>query len=225
MALLRTSLGQEVGPVIRGERVLLRPAQLADYAAWAQLRAKSRDHLTPWEPQWMRDELSRSAFRRRVRHYNREAREDTGYAFLIFDADTGVEGVYRGVFRAAPPGRLVGGLTLSNVRRGVTQAATLGYWLGADHTGRGYMSATLAAVVPFAFDVLGLHRLEAAIMPTNQPSLRVIERAGFRREGLARGYLKIDGRWQDHLLYALLAGDGFAPTAAIDRPEYGGSGA
>jgi len=206
MALLRTSLGQETGPIIRGKGVHLRPALLSDYVAWAEIRAASREHLAPWEPLWARDELTRSAFRRRVRHYSREAREDVGYAFLIF-ADNGVRDVDRGVFRAAAQPTLIGGLTLSNVRRGVTQAATLGYWLGERHTGRGLMSATLSAVVPFAFDMLQLHRLEAAIMPSNRASLRVIERAGFTREGLARGYLKINGRWEDHLLYARLAED------------------
>ena len=115
MAFLRSSIGQDSAHVVRGRGVWLRPAVMGDYAAWAELRARSREHLTPWEPVWQRDELTRSAFRRRVRHYQREAREDLGYAFLIFrEADD----------------RLLGGLTLSNVRRGVTQAAVLGYWLG-----------------------------------------------------------------------------------------------
>ena len=108
MAFLRSSTAQDSAQVVRGRGVWLRPLQMNDYAAWAELRARSRDHLVPWEPVWQRDELTRSAFRRRVRHYQREAREDLGYAFLIFkEADD----------------QLVGGLTLSNVRRGVTQAA------------------------------------------------------------------------------------------------------
>ena len=163
---------------------------MSDYAAWAELRAHSRAHLTPWEPVWPRDELTRSAFRRRVRHYQREAREDLGYAFLIFrETDD----------------RLLGGLTLSNVRRGVTQAAVLGYWLGLPFVRRGYMTEAVAAIVRFAFDELRLHRLEAATMPVNHASIRVLERNGFRREGLARRLLKINGVWQDHVLYALLA--------------------
>lgn len=187
--LLGTSIVQDPGPVLNGSGVVLRSAAMQDYAAWAELRSQSREHLTPWEPQWSLDELTRSAFRRRVRHYAREARDDLGYGFLIF----------------AGAGTLVGGLTLSNVRRGVTQSATVGYWLGSGHVGKGLMTASLAAVVPFAFDVLMLHRLDAAVMPSNVPSIRVLERAGFVNEGLARRYLKICGRWEDHLLYALLA--------------------
>ena len=91
---------------------------MSDYAAWAELRAASREHLAAWEPLWPRDELTRGAFRRRLRHYAREQREDLGYAFFVLDDRTDL---------------LFGGLTLSNVRRGVTQAASLGYWLGALH--------------------------------------------------------------------------------------------
>ena len=115
MAFLRSSITQDAVGIVRGRGVWLRLPIMSDYAPWAELRTRSREHLTPWEPVWQRDELSRSSFRRRVRHYQREAREDLGYAFLIFrDADD----------------KLIGGLTLSNVRRGVTQAAVLGYWLG-----------------------------------------------------------------------------------------------
>ena len=102
---------------------------------------------------------------------------------------------------------LVGGLTLCNVRRGVTQSCTLGYWVGAAHAKRGYMTAAVRAVVPFVFDSLELHRLEAACLPTNTASMRLLKRTGFTREGLARRYLRINGDWQDHLLYALLDTD------------------
>lgn len=213
MALLRTTIGQDSGPIVRGEGVILRAPQMGDYAAWAELRAMSREHLAPWEPLWSRDELTRSAFRRRVRHYQREAHEDLGYAFLVFaealQAPQRTADLAWGQ-RAGQPFRehtLVGGVTLSNVRRGVTQTATLGYWLGAPFTGRGLMRSALAAIVPFAFDVLRLHRLDAAILPVNTPSLRLIERCGFKREGLARRYLKIAGCWQDHFIYGLLSED------------------
>jgi ribosomal-protein-alanine N-acetyltransferase len=163
---------------------------MQDYAEWAELRALSREHLVPWEPQWTRDELSRSAYRRRLRHYQREMREDQGYAFFIFRALDGV---------------LIGGLTLSHVRRGVSQAASLGYWIGAPHVRRGYMSEGVAVVLCYAFDDLRLHRLEAACLPDNKASMRVLERNGFEREGLARRYLKINGMWQDHVLFAKLS--------------------
>ncbi len=174
---------------------------MGDYAAWAELRARSREHLTPWEPVWQRDELTRSAYRRRVRHYHREAREDLGYAFLIFkDGDD----------------QLLGGLSLSNVRRGVTQAAVLGYWLGLPFVRQGYMTAAVAAVTGYAFEDLHLHRLEAATMPNNAASIRVLERNGFRREGIARRLLKINGAWEDHVLHALVAEE-LAKTAAVCR--------
>ncbi|MGD9669158.1 MAG: GNAT family N-acetyltransferase [Hyphomicrobiaceae bacterium] len=218
MALLRSSRTSEPAPIIRGKGVMLRAPAMTDYPRWAELRALSRDHLTPWEPLWSRDELTRSAFRRRVRHYQREAREDLGYSYLVFaapqpadasvrrqlDSDGRLVSIARSM-QTSPA--LVGGVTLTNVRRGVTQAATLGYWLGAPYVRRGLMHDALSALIPFAFDVLRLHRIEAAVMPANAASLRVLARLGFSREGLARRYLKIAGRWEDHLQFALLAED------------------
>jgi ribosomal-protein-alanine N-acetyltransferase len=192
MAFLRSGLVGDLVPIVRGCGVWLRPPTTSDYAAWAELRARSREHLRPWEPQWAHDELSRSAFRRRIRCYQRDLREDLGYAFFIFAADAD---------------HLLGGLTLGNVRRGIAQAAALGYWLGVPYVGQGYMTEAVRALIPFAFDELKLHRLEAACLPHNHASIRVLERNGFQREGLARRYLKIDGRWQDHVLFAFLSDD------------------
>jgi ribosomal-protein-alanine N-acetyltransferase len=193
MAFLRSVSAPEVGPVVYGDGIHLRTPQGQDYGAWAELRAQSREFLTPWEPTWSSTELTKVSFRRRLRHYARDLREDLGYAFFLFrDSDEA----------------LLGGLTLSNVRRGVTQACTLGYWVGAPYAGQGYMTAAVSAVVPFVFDTLRLHRLEAACLPHNEASRRLLERTGFRREGLARRYLKINGIWQDHLLYALVEDDG-----------------
>jgi ribosomal-protein-alanine N-acetyltransferase len=165
---------------------------MSDFPAWAELRAVSREFLMPWEPLWASDELSRAAFRRRVRHYLRDLREDVGYALFVFAPATGA---------------MVGGLTLCNVRRGVTQSCTLGYWVGAMHAQQGFMTAAIRAVIPFVFDSLELHRLEAACLPTNTASIKLLEKTGFKREGLARRYLRINGVWQDHLLYALLDTD------------------
>ncbi len=192
MAFLRSGLIGDIQPHIQGRGVHLRPPVSADYSAWAELRNRSRDHLTPWEPQWSRDELSRSAFRRRLRHYHREMKDDLGYALFIFrDGD----------------GALLGGLTLSNVRRGVTQAASLGYWTGAPYVRRGVMTEAVSAVTTFIFDELQLHRVEAACLLHNRASIRVLEQNHFQHEGLARRYLKIDGIWRDHLLFALLSDD------------------
>lgn len=192
MAFLRSTLTVDPETEVRGARIYLRHPIMPDYAAWAELRALSRAHLMPWEPQWARDELTRSNFRRRLRQHHRELRDDQGYAYLIFsDADS----------------RLVGGLSLSNVRRGAAQAASLGYWMGAPYAGRGLMTDAVRAIIVFAFGPLRLHRLEAACLPTNTASKRVLEKTGFKREGLARRYLKINGQWQDHDLFALLHDD------------------
>lgn len=191
MAFLRASAGPE-SYVARGVRVGLRPLQVADYAAWAELRAQSRALLQPFEPRWPTDELLKSSYRRRLRHYQREQREDLGYAFAIF---------------CLADDRLIGGVSLSNVRRGVTQAGQLGYWLGLPHIGQGFMADAVAAMLPYAFFGLRLHRIEAATLPTNARSIRVLERSGFEREGYARRYLKINDEWQDHILFALLADD------------------
>jgi ribosomal-protein-alanine N-acetyltransferase len=193
MAFLRSSPGHDHATSIRGAGVWLRPPVGADYAAWAELRAMSRAHLVPWEPLWAADELSRASFKVRLRYYAREAREDLGYAYLVFRTGDDC---------------LLGGLTLSNVRRGVSQTASLGYWMGLPHIRRGHMKAAVEAIVVHAFDVLRLHRIEAACLPTNQASVGVLEACGFTREGLARSFLKINGTWQDHLLYARLVGDG-----------------
>jgi ribosomal-protein-alanine N-acetyltransferase len=165
---------------------------MADYPAWSSLREESRDFLSPWEPLWPSDDLSRPAFRRRLRRYHREIQEATGYPFLVFKT----QGM-----------QLVGGLTLSHVVRGVTQSCSLGYWMGAPFAGQGLMTAAVKAVMPFVFETLRLHRLEAACLPHNAASIRLLEKAGFTREGYARRYLCIDGRWQDHLLFAIVADD------------------
>lgn len=190
MAFLRSSHGFDHAAAIRGSSVWMRPPLAGDYVAWAELRHLSRAHLTPWEPQWTADELSRASFKLRLRHYAREAREDLGYAYFIFRTGDDV---------------LVGGLTLSSVRRGVSQSASLGYWMGLPYLRRGYMNSAVAAVVHYGHETLRLHRIEAACLPWNAASMSVLEANGFVREGLARDYLKIDGQWRDHLLYARLA--------------------
>ncbi len=189
MAFFRTINFSEPLPSIVGEGVVLRTPQMTDYSDWAALREGSREFLTPWEPTWPADDLSRSAFRRRIRRYAEDLRTDQGYAFLIIrNSDDAI----------------VGGLTLANIRRGVAQAGSLGYWMGLPFVRRGYMTAAVRAVIPFAFNTLRLHRLEAACIPSNAGSIRLLENTGFVREGYAREYLCINGIWQDHLLYGRL---------------------
>ena len=192
MAFFRSSLNEQF-PVIEGRGIFLRAPQMADYAEWAQLRAASRDFLTPWEPVWPSDDLSRAAFRRRLKRYAEEMRADQAYAFLLFRA--GDEA-------------LAGGITLTNLRRGVAQAGSIGYWMGAQFARQGLMTAAVSVLAPFAFEHLRLHRLEAACIPTNAASIRLLEKTGFQREGYAREYLCINGVWADHVLYARLRSDG-----------------
>jgi ribosomal-protein-alanine N-acetyltransferase len=192
MAFFRTVNLAETPPAIERDGVVLRPPQTADYIEWASLREKSREFLVPWEPTWPQDDLTRGAFRRRLKRYAEDQRTDQAYAFFIFRKDDNA---------------LVGGLTLANIRRGVAQAGSLGYWLGEPYVRRGYMTAAVNALVPFTFATLKLHRVEAACIPVNIASIRLLEKCGFTREGLAREYLCINGAWQDHLLYARLASD------------------
>lgn len=178
-------------PVLAGRTVMLRPPANRDYAEWAALRRESREFLTPWEPKWTSDELERSAWRQRMRRYRDEIAHGTGIPFLIFDKASN---------------RLAGGITLGNIRHGVAQSGQIGYWMGVDHAGKGQMLEALNLVVGFGFETLRLHRIEAACIPDNARSIRVLEKAGFQREGLLRSYLRINGVWQDHFLYALVAG-------------------
>jgi ribosomal-protein-alanine N-acetyltransferase len=178
-------------PAIEGNGVTLRLPRMGDFESWARLRGESREFLVPWEPVWPEDDLTRAAFRRRLQRYANDRETDLGYSFFVFNGH----------------GAIVGGLTLNNVRRGVAQAASLGYWMGERHARKGYMSAALAALTPFAHGALRLKRIEAACLPHNAASVRLLEKSGFTREGRARNYLCIAGEWQDHLLFARLASD------------------
>lgn len=192
MAFLRPLSPPNMSAAIRGEKVILRLPMLADYPQWSNLRAESRGFLAPWEPVWPADELTRLGFRRRLKRYLRDTRDGTGYAFFIFSAEDAA---------------LLGGITLSHIQRGVTQSASVGYWIGERYAGQGYMTDAVNALVGYCFETLRLHRVEAACLPHNAPSIRLLEKTGFSREGYARSYLCIDGRWQDHLLFAIVNGD------------------
>jgi [ribosomal protein S5]-alanine N-acetyltransferase len=179
-------------PLLRGEGLYLRPATPADFSPWARLRSASRAFLERWEPTWPEDDLTQAAFRRRLRRQDEDIARDEAYGFLIFEPTSD---------------QLLGGITLGGIRRGVSQSGTLGYWMGAPHAGKGHMTRAVAATVEFAFSKLRLHRVEAACIPDNAPSIALLERNGFQREGYARSYLKIDGAWRDHVLFALVESD------------------
>lgn len=180
----------ESGLSLEGRGVWLRAPRWRDYSEWSDLRRASRDFLQPWEPVWPEDDLERGAYRRRLAAYAREMEAGNAYPFFVFRTSDQA---------------LVGGVTLSNVRRGVAQMGTLGYWMGQPYAGQGYMTAALRPLIAFAFGTLGLHRVEAACLPDNQASHRLLLKSGFHEEGKARAYLKINGSWRDHLLFGIVA--------------------
>jgi ribosomal-protein-alanine N-acetyltransferase len=200
MALFRITRSVDPAPLLRGAGLYLRPAQSGDYDAWSHLREISREFLTPWEPTWPSDDLTRAAFRRRLRRQAEEIARDESFAFLIFQEGTDI---------------LLGGITIGGIRRGVAQAASLGYWMGAPHAGKGHMTRAVAVVAAFGFSTLRLHRLEAACIPSNIASATLLERNGFQREGFVRAYLCINGDWRDHYLFGLLEGDAARSQAQL----------
>lgn len=177
---------------VDGEHIFLRHPLPGDFSEWSQLRAASRAFLEPWEPRWSDDDLTRPAFRHRIRRY--DADREAGLALPLFVCQKS-------------NGRLVGGVTLGSIRRGAAECCSLGYWMGEQHAGKGLMLDALKCLIPHVFDRMRLHRIEAACIPDNARSQRLLEKVGFRHEGYLNGYLKINGAWRDHLLYALIAED------------------
>jgi len=184
-------------------QMVLRPPVESDWQEWSSLRSSSSEFLKPWEPSWTPDTLTRTAFRRRLRGYARDWNRDRGYAFFIFHAENG---------------GLLGGVTFNNVRRGIVQASSLGYWIGQYHVGQGHMTEAMQAVLRYGFAHLNLHRIEAACVTDNEASRRVLEKSGFRREGMARKYLRINGHWRDHYTFAILLDDLEAAADAGESP-------
>lgn len=181
------------------ERMTLRPPVHADFTPWSSLRQDSRDFLTPWEPAWAPDHLTRRAFTNRVYWAARSISAGTALPlFMIRRHDQGI----------------IGAITLDNIRRGPAQAGTLGYWVGAPFARQGYMSEAIEAMVHHAFTRMDLSRLEAACLPENVASRGLLERSGFKYEGVAQSYLQIDGRWRTHVLYAALRADRRGRTGA-----------
>lgn len=194
-------IAPESGLRVDGEGVRLRPPRAADYPEWRELRAVSRSFLQPWEPTWPADDLSRAAFRRRLLAYARDREAGVAYPFFVFRADDEA---------------LTGGITLSNIRRGVAQMGSVGYWCGRPFIRQGLTLAAVRALSEFAFRTLALHRLEAACIPENGPSRRLLAKAGFAEEGFAKAYLKINGAWRDHVLFGLVS-----PLGGHDGPDEG----
>ncbi|MBE0452407.1 GNAT family N-acetyltransferase [Roseovarius autotrophicus] len=184
---------------IETERLTLRPPVMADFRDWSGLRGESADFLTPWEPAWATDHLSRKGFSNRVWWAQRSIAGGSALPlFLIRRGDR----------------TLLGAITLDNIRRGPSQAGTLGYWIGQRHARQGYMREAIAGVVHHAYERLDLSRLEAACLPENHASRGLLESCGFKYEGVAQSYLQINGRWRTHVLYAALRADRRGRTEA-----------
>ncbi|MEL6806737.1 MAG: GNAT family protein [Pseudomonadota bacterium] len=184
---------------IETERMSLRPPSHSDFRPWTSLRAASADHLTPWEPSWASDHLTRKAFTNRVYWAQRSVSAGTALPLFLFRRKDDA---------------LMGAITLDNIRRGPAQAGTLGYWTGAQYARQGYMREAILAVVHHAFTRLDLSRIEAACLPENAASRALLETCGFKYEGVAQSYLQIDGRWRTHVLYASLRMDRRGRTEA-----------
>lgn len=180
------------GVQLLGERIMLRAPMLGDYAQWSKVRGENRDFLTPYEPTWPENCFDKVFFQKRLARQAKDWEHDRCYCFLILDRLTGA---------------LYGGLNVNNVVRGAAHFASLGYWLSEDAQGNGYMSEALGLIIDFARDELLLHRLNAACIPENERSAKLLTNAGFTEEGFAQNYLKINGQWTDHRLFGLVLGE------------------
>lgn len=177
---------------LRTHQLSLKLPQMNNHSEWSALLRESEHFLKKWEPVRRPEHYSRNAFRNRVHWAGRSL--DQGKALALF------------LFRETD-GALVGGITLDNIRKGPSQAGTVGYWIGQAYARQGYMREGLAAVSEYAFTTLDLSRIEAACLPENKPSRALLESSGFKYEGVAQSYLQIAGRWRNHVLYANLRAD------------------
>jgi len=173
-------------------RLSLRLPEHRDFREWAKLRHQSRAFLSPWEPIWAADHLSRASFTNRVYWSQRAVKNGNAVPLFVFHIEAG---------------QLVGAITLDNIRRGPSQVGTIGYWVGQQYARQGFMSEAIIAMVAHAFGALDLSRVKSACLPDNVASRGVLEKAGFKYEGVAQSYIQINGRWRNHVLYAALRGD------------------
>lgn len=172
------------------KHLLLRPPRTGDVTEIRRVLRANHEHLKPWNPAPPpgEDPTSITEVSNTVLRQRRDWKRGRGYVFMVADR--------------AQPATFIGKIALSGVMRGAMYGAYLGYWMAAEVQSRGLATEGLRAVLDFAFGAAGLHRVQAAIMPRNPRSLRVIEKLGFRREGYAERYLQIAGTWEDHILFA-----------------------
>ena len=177
---------------LEGDRIILRPPEYGDWKQWSDQRKKDMAYLKPWEPSWSPNDLERSSFLRRVRAFEKLMINDEAYPFLIFEKNKE---------------KLIGELNINNIQRGVLQSCSVGYWIAQNKMGLGFMTESITLIKEFIFNELGLHRIEAACLESNDPSLNVLKKNGFILEGKARKLIKINGKWQDHLVLSCLEND------------------
>lgn len=207
---------------LESDRLLLRIGQPLDWQAWRELREQSKIFLTPWEPSWPAEALTFDYYSGNLRRQWRDWKEGKAYAFLIFSKNSEVRpfsqfgqrspqpqpDISMDPDRQKPPPRLVGGIALAQIERGAGQMGKLGYWIGAPFARQGFMTEAVRLVTGFGFETLALHRIGADCMPSNEPSKRLLSKLGFEQEGLAKSYLRINGVWEDHILWGLTQKDG-----------------
>ena len=177
---------------VETERMTLRLPEHGDWRQWTELREVSAAFLAPWEPVWANDHLTRRAFTNRVYWAQRAEAQGTALPMLLIRREDN---------------QLLGALTLDNIRRGPSQTGTFGYWIGQPFARHGYMREALKGLTHHAFTNMDISRLEAACLPENTASRGVLEKCGFKYEGVEQSYLQIRGRWRKHVLYANLRSD------------------
>jgi ribosomal-protein-alanine N-acetyltransferase len=188
--LLSRFLNQEID--VDDGSLYLRAPVASDFDQWLDVRTKSRAFLTPWEPLWPNDDLSTIGFQRRLKSYHHQKQNGTARTFFLFNRHDE---------------SLLGGISLTRITYGSTRTSMLGYWMSVDHAGKGYMRKAVPAMLDFAFTNLRLKRVEAACLPANDVSINLLKKCGFREEGYAREYLEINGRREDHILFAKIASE------------------
>lgn len=190
LRLLSRLLNQEIN--VNDKTLYLRAPTQSDFEQWLRVRTKSQSFLKPWEPQWPHDDLSKIGFRRRLKSYSKQRQANFGKTYFLFKRNTD---------------DLIGGISLTRITYGTTHSAMLGYWMSVDHAGQGNMRKAVPAILKYAFNNLKLERVEAACLPKNEASIHLLKKSGFAEEGYAREYLEINGKREDHVLFASLASE------------------
>ena len=172
-----------------GKKVFLRYPEKGDWKEWAELRQKSRLFLQPWEPIWPKNYLTKDFFERFINQTHNSIKNKTSYTFFIFHKKSKT---------------FMGGINLTNIKNELYKSIAIGYWMGINFTGKGYMQDSIKNICEFCFNNLSLNRIEAACLPKNIVSKRVLTKSGFVIEGYAKKYLEINGKFEDHILFAKL---------------------